>query len=95
MARIGKGISTYLPISHVPKESVNAPQGLRDVESDTGKVWPMSPTQAIGHPIVCGGESMNAIGFGPSRRASTATGQKVVNLLHELRIVLQLGMSAK
>ena len=88
MASIEKAILTHLPVNHVPKDSMNAPKRLCNIENNAGKVRPMSPIQAIGHPIVCSDEGMNAIGLGPSRRASTATGQEVVNLLHELRIVL-------
>ena len=95
MASIEKAIPTHLPVSHVSKDSMNAPKGLRDIKSNAGKVRPMSLTQAIGYLIVCSGEGMNTIGLSPSRRASTATSQEVVNLLHELRIILQLEMSAK
>ena len=86
---------THLPISHIPKDSMNAPKGLCNVEGDAGDVRPMSPTQAIRHPIVFGSEGMNAMGLGPSRRASTTTGQEVIDLLHKFRIFLQLGVSVE
>ena len=82
MASIEKAIPTHIPIGHVPKNSVNAPKRLCNIEGNAGEVRPMGATQAIGDPIVDSGEGMDTIGIGPSRCASTATSQKVVNLLH-------------
>ena len=83
------------PVSHVPKDSMNAPKGLCNIKSNAGEVRPRGAIEAIGDPIVRGGEGMNAMGLGLSLCASTATGQEVVNLLHKLRVILQLGVSAK
>ena len=55
----------------------------------------MSALEAIGGPIICMGESGDTISLGPSRRASTATGQEVVDLLDEAGVVLDLMMSVK
>ena len=82
MASIEKKMPTHLPISHVPKDGMNAPKGLCNVEGDAGDVRSMSPPRAIGDPIVGRGKQMNAMGLGPSCRTSTATGQEVVDLLH-------------
>ena len=82
MASIEKKMPTHLPISHVPKDGMNAPKRLCNVEGNAGDVRPMSSPQAIEDPIVGRGEQMNAMGLGPSRRISTATGQGVVDLLH-------------
>ena len=88
MASIEKAIPTHLPVSHVSKNSMNASKGLGNVKSNAGEVRLMGVTQAIGDPIIRGGKGMNTMGLSPSRCASTATGQEVINLLHERRVIL-------
>ena len=95
MVSIEKAIPTHLPVSHVPKDSMNAPKGLGNVKSNADEVRLMGATQATGDPIIRGGEGVNTMGLSPSCRASTATGQEVINLLHEQRVILQLRVLAK
>ena len=95
MARIEKVISTHLPVSHVPKDSMNAPKGLGNVKGDAGDIRPMGATQAIGDPIVRRSKQIDATGFVLSHHASTATRQEIVDLLDQLEVVLNLEVSAK
>ena len=74
---------------------MNAPKGLGNVKGDAGDIWPMGATQAIGDSIVHRSKQIDATGFVPSHRASTATRQEVVELLDQLGVVLDLGVSAK
>ena len=95
MANIEKAIPTHLHVSQVPKDSVDAPKGLGNVKGNAGDIRPMGATQAIRDPIILRGKQIDVTGFGPSRRASTATRQEVVDLLDQLGVVLDLGVSAK
>ena len=93
MANIEKAISTHLPISHVPKDKMNAPKGLCDVDRNIGEIWPRGAIEATRNAIVGGGKGMHTAGFGLSCRAPTATCQNVIDLLDKDRVVLNLEMS--
>ena len=93
MANIEKAIPTHLPVSHVPKDSMNAPKGLCDINRDTSEIRPGGAIEATRNAIVGRGKGVYTAGFGLSRRARTATCQEVIDLLDEDRVVLNLDMS--
>ena len=93
MVNIEKAIPTHLPVSHVPKKSMNAPKGLCDINGNTGEIRLGGAIKATRNAIVGRGKGVYTAGFGLSRRARTATCQKVIDLLDEDRVVLNLEMS--
>ena len=82
-------------VCNVPKDGVNAPKGLSNVEGYASEIRPMSAIKTIGDLIVCVGEGGDTVGFVLSRRARTATDQEVVDLLDEAGVVLDLMVSVK
>ena len=95
MASIEKAIPTHLPVSHVPKDSMNARKGLCNIKSNASEIRPGDAIKATRSTVVGRGEGMDATGFGLGRRARTATCQEVIDLRDEDRVILNLGMSAE
>ena len=93
MLDIEKAIPTHLPVSHVPKDSMNAPKGLCDINRDPGEIRPRGAIEATRNAIIGRGKGVYTAGFGLSCRARTTTCQEVIDLLDEDRVILNLDMS--